>query len=235
MAQRLEVSSIVPDSRVNKFIIHLQAVFPKLIFENAQVVDVYTIDKEFSDIETTKIIQALVNPLTQQATTNSTQINNSDFAIEIGFLPGVTDNISHTTKEIIEDLLKIKFQEEENVYTSQIIFLKTNAQHNQIHQIAKSLINPLVQRVHVKSQQDYTKDQGMDLIIPKVKLTSTPQVQEVNLNISDDELIKIGKEGIFRNPRSNACKFRKLEKTNRFENSRDGQYSFYTYYQTVKQ
>ncbi len=196
MALRIEVSSKVPDSRADKFISHLQAAFPDLKIENAQVVDVYTIDKNFSDFEISKISQALTNPLTQQSSINSTQITNSDFAFEIGFLPGVTDNVAHTTKEIIEDLLKTKFQSGENVYTSQLIFFKTDAQNGQIQQIAAALINPIIQRVHIKNSQQYQTDGGMDLIIPKVRLTTTPQVLEVDLNIPDEELIKIGKEGI---------------------------------------
>jgi phosphoribosylformylglycinamidine synthase len=196
MALRIEVSSKVPDSRANKYTSHLQAIFPDLTIENVQVIDVYTIDKDFQDFEITQISNALINPLIQAASLKNTQINKAQYAIEIGFLPGVTDNVAHTTKEIIEDLLKINFKDSENVYTSQLIFFQTNAKKNQINQIASSLINPIIQRVHIKDSDQYNKDQGMDLIVPKVKLKTTPQVTEVDLNISDEELIKIGKEGI---------------------------------------
>jgi phosphoribosylformylglycinamidine synthase len=196
MALRIEVSSKVPDSRADKFISHLQAVFPDLSIESAQVIDVYTIDKNFADQDINWITNALTNPLTQEASLQSTQINGANYALEIGFLPGVTDNVAHTTKEIIEDLLKTKFAEGEDVYTSQLVFIKTSAQDGQVKQIASSLINPIIQRIHIKGSQQYKKDQGMDLVVPKVKLTTTPQVSEVDLDVSDDELIKIGKEGI---------------------------------------
>ena len=196
MALRLEVSSKVPDSRAQQFIQKIQAVFPAILVENAQVVDVYTIDKDFSSSEIEKITAALTNPLTQQASTTKSVMNGANYAIETGFLPGVTDNVAHTTKEIIEDLLRIKFNEGEDVYTSQLIFLKTNGQNGEIKQLAASLINPIIQRVHIKDSSQYKKDIGMDLVIPKVKLTTTPQVTEVNLDVSDEELTKIGKEGI---------------------------------------
>ena len=35
-----------------------------------------------------------------------------------------------------------------------------------------------------------------EVITPKVNLTSEPKVIEVNLNVSDEELIEIGKKGI---------------------------------------
>ncbi len=196
MALRIEVSSKVPDSRATYFISKVQAAFPGLLIDQAEVVDVYTIDKDFADFEIEKISQALTNPLTQQVSIKNTSMNGADYAVEIGFLPGVTDNVAHTTKEIIEDLLKIKFMDGEAVYTSQLIFFKTSGQNGQIKQVANSLINPIIQRVHIKDNAQYKKDQGMDLIVPKVRLTTTPQVTEVDLNVSDEELTKIGKEGI---------------------------------------
>jgi hypothetical protein len=144
-----------------------------------RVVDVYTIDKKFSDSEIAKISSALTNPLTQQVSLNNTAINGAGYAVEIGFLPGVTDNIAHTTQEIIEDLLRIKFASEEAVYTSQLVFLQIITKNGEIEKIASSLINPIIQRIHIKDAKLYKKDQGMDLIIPKVKLTTTPQVTEV--------------------------------------------------------
>lgn len=196
MARRLEVSSKVPDSRASHFVQKIQAVFPGLLVSDAQVIDVYTIDKEFNSSQVLKITSALTNPLTQKISLNNSEMNGADYAVEIGFLPGVTDNVAHTTKEIIEDLLKIKFIEGENVYTSQLIFFRTNGGNGEIKQLAESLINPIIQRVHLKDSQQYKKDQGMDLIVPKVTLTTKAQVSEVDLNVSDAELTKIGKEGI---------------------------------------
>ena len=40
-------------------------------------------------------------------------------------------------------------------------------------------------------------DRGMDTIVPKVMLEKLEQIaDEVNLNIPEEELLKIGKEGI---------------------------------------
>lgn len=196
MARRLEVSSKVPDSRAVAFIQKIQAVFPQLLISEAQVVDVYTIDKDFNSVEIKKIADALTNPLTQNISISNSPMNGADYAVEIGFLPGVTDNVAHTTKEIIEDLLKIKFKDSENVYTSQLIFFKTNGQNGEIKKIASSLINPIIQRVHLKDSKQYKNGQGMDLTLPKVTLMTNPQVSEVDLNVPDEELAKIGKEGI---------------------------------------
>jgi phosphoribosylformylglycinamidine synthase II len=118
------------------------------------------------------------------------------FAIEIGFLPGVTDNVSNTTREGIEDLLKTSFTEEEGIYSSQLFFIKGKLNEEEAFKIAGTLYNPLIQRMHLKSYETFVKDNGMDFIVPIVKLNKHLPVTEVNLNISDEELTNIGKLGI---------------------------------------
>ena len=63
---------------------------------NVRVVDVYTSENETAAND---IFQsALGNPVTQKV--NQTP-KDFDWALEIGFLPGVTDNIGHTAAELL--------------------------------------------------------------------------------------------------------------------------------------
>jgi len=157
--------------------------------KNVKKIFVYTIDKNLNSKQLKKIAEALTNPIIQFFSINKAwSPKKFAYAIEVGFLPGVTDNIASTTKEIIEDLLKIKFSQNEGVYTSQIIFFQKK--------ISQGLINPLIQRAHFKSRHQFNKDKGMDKITPKVSLKIRPKTDLVNLNVPDEELIKIGKWGI---------------------------------------
>ncbi len=196
MINRIEIITTVFDSRAElrkqKFS-HFP--FYKKI-KSVSLVDVYTIDKNLSDTNLNKIASSVSNPVTQQFFIKNAIKNKFDWVIEIGFLPGVTDNVSHTVKQLITDLLKIKFLTGEDVYTSQVTFITGDLNEKEIKQIATSLHNPLIQRVHLKNYKQYIKDQGMDLIIPKVKLYKKPTVTKVDLELSDEELIKIGKQGI---------------------------------------
>lgn len=165
------------------------------------IIDTYTVDKTFSENQLRQIAEKLSNSVTQEyifRTEKSIVKPKRKFAfvIEIGFLPGVTDNIAHTAKEIIEDGLKIKFTNAENVYTSQVTFLAESISRKDAEEIAASLYNPLIQRAHIKSYEEFMNDGGMDIVVPKVKLIKKPEVTEVDLNVSDDELAKIGKSGI---------------------------------------
>lgn len=171
--------------------------------------DVYTINRALTHSEVLEIASALSNPVTQTAVIRYANKKPDsiagiipkkfDWAIEIGFLPGVTDNIAHTAKEIIKDLLKKKFTNDEDVYTSQVTFLRGEIGDEQIRQVVSSLYNPLIQRAHTKSNLQFIKDHGMDIIVPKVKLNQNPQVNDVDLNVTDEELKNIGKLGIANN------------------------------------
>lgn len=165
--------------------------------EEVFLVDVYTIKKELSQSQLIEIASSLTNPVYQDFKINEpTLIKKFSWAVETGFLPGVTDNIANTVKEIIKDQLKIKFTDDEGVFSSQLLFIDGKLDEKQIKEICLGLINPLINRVHFKSQKDYLKDKGMDKIVPQVNLSSEDQVDIVDLNVSDEELVKIGKSGI---------------------------------------
>ncbi|MGH7245302.1 MAG: phosphoribosylformylglycinamidine synthase, partial [Candidatus Levyibacteriota bacterium] len=202
MPTRIEVATTVYDTRA--------AVRQKKLQKNLDLskkltdlflLDVYTIDKIFSHAEFEQIARAISNPVTQATFVKTSSVKISKpkkfaYAIEIGFLPGVTDNISHTTIETIEDMLKVKFSPREGVYTSQVTFVVGDLSKQDALKIADSLYNPLIQRMSIKSYDEVVHDNGMDTVVPKVALHQKVSVDEVNLTITDEELAKIGKEGI---------------------------------------
>lgn len=166
-----------------------------------KILDIYTIDKKLSQKQIEEIAMNLTNPITQSFTikkVSDTYPTDSlfSYAIEIGYLPGVTDNIALTTKEIITDLLKKSFLQSENVYTSQLYYFSGKLTKKDLVQIASSLYNPLIQRIHTKSYNNYIQENGMDIIVPKVDLSTKQKVESVNLQIPDEELRSIGKLGI---------------------------------------
>ena len=202
---RLEVFSKVFDTRAN--VLKNRLVKLGLINKNIglSISDIYTIAKDFSSNELNRISSMLANPLTQNATIRTNEIvkknKSSDiepfaYAIEIGFHPGVTDNVANTARESIEDLLKVRFNREEGVYTSKLYYIKGKLTKEKAAKIVENLFNPLIERFHPKTFNEFTKDGGMDFIVPEVSLNQTPQVTQVNLNVSDEELAVIGKSGI---------------------------------------
>ena len=197
MIHRIEVSSTIFDTRAQVKKNKLEAVGYKGKIKQVYLADVYSIDKNLTKNQLEKIITALTNPVTQKVhDAIPFAPSKFDWAVEVGYLPGVTDNIASTAKESIEDLLKIKFENGENVYTSQVIFIEGTITQQEITTIANGFYNPVIQRAAIKSVLSYKKEGGMGKTIPKVKLTQSSTIDTVDLNIPDDELIEIGKKGI---------------------------------------
>ena len=72
--------------------------------------------------------------------------------VEIKFLPGVTDNISNTAKEIISDNLKGNFQHF-NIGSTKILLIK--GKKTEIQKISKKEANPLIQTIKIYSFKKY--------------------------------------------------------------------------------
>ncbi len=195
MINRIEIISRIPDTRAKLKKNQLHNTNKNI--EEVFLIDVYTIKKDLNQNQLEQIASSLTNPVYQDFKINRpTLINKFSLGVETGFLPGVTDNVANTVKEIIKDQLKIKFNGDEGVFTSQLLLIDGKLDEKQIKEISLGLINPLINRVHFKSQKDYLKDKGMDKIVPQVNLSSEDQVDVVDLNVSDEELVKIGKSGI---------------------------------------
>ena len=142
-----------------------------------------------------RLAEALTNPILEKYLINKPlQIKGFSYAIEIGFLPGVTDNVGHTVKEIATDLLHLKNNSSFYVYTSKIFFISGKKNTEEVKKFASTLYNPLIERTHIA--QIKNGKVSLPNEIPEVILKKSSPVINISLGISDEELIKIGTEGI---------------------------------------
>jgi len=193
MAHRIEVAPKIPDARAKVREERLRNLgFP---VSDLSLVGVYTLEDNFDAGTLIRIADMLSNPVSQGYSFSWRAPENFDFAIETGFLPGVTDNVGNTAGEAIEDLIKTRFRK--NVYSSEITFL-SGVSKEQAVMISERLANPLIQRIHLKTREQFEREQGMGTVIPKVRLTANPKVDLVDiLNADEIELQRIGKLGIY--------------------------------------
>ncbi len=177
--------------------------------ENVFLNDVYTISSAFSEKELEKCASLLHNPVTQRFSIGKPLVPEQfDWAIEIGFLPGVTDNIGKTASETLQDF----FGEEAGsleVFSSQLFFLKGNFSEKEVQRIAEVFANPLIQRIHIKARQQFLLENGMPSIAPTVKLHAHPKEDLVDLHVPEEELAKIGKQGILDRVEENGTEVRR--------------------------
>ncbi len=189
MHTRIEILAHKDDGRARKIEKLLGAMG---VNSKVRALDVYT--SESPDAKTPEFAGALANPVTQKV--NQTP-QDFDWALEIGYLPGVTDNIGSTTSEILELVAPANNDTDHTCYSSRLYLIKGELARGQVEELAASLSNKLIQRISIKSKEEYDVDGGMDTVIPKVNLDNKGAVADsVNLNISDEELEVIGKSGI---------------------------------------
>jgi len=193
MGHRIEVKSKIgdtPSQNIKKFLEH-----EGFAIGDIEIIEVYTLDNHFSNEELIKIGEMLTNPVTHEFKIDIPTKNSFDWIIEIGFLPGVTDNVANTAQECIQDLFNLKFNGP-MVFTSKMFFIKGNLSQEDIKNVSNNLANKLIQRIHIKSRSEYDLNNGMGVVLPKVKLVQEPRVDLVELNLGDEELSKLGKQGI---------------------------------------
>ncbi|HEY3375446.1 MAG TPA: phosphoribosylformylglycinamidine synthase subunit PurL [Candidatus Aquicultor sp.] len=212
---------------------------------SVRVIDVYTIHKALSadqvdriacDLLTDPIIQEYrvtseVNPVTNTIRRDIAAYAPFDAAIEVGYKPGVTDNVGVTTVEGIEDMLGVKFASCESVHTSRLYLFEGDISVEQAQHITIGLLaNPLIEEyeidlnrveykgrvrlgLNMKGGTAMLHDGGpttddtavMQLAaatqpVPAATGATTPtsriNVAEVDLDVSDDELIEISTKGV---------------------------------------
>jgi phosphoribosylformylglycinamidine synthase II len=165
---------------------------------NVSTFDSYLINANLSTEQLNQAGQSLINKKLENYSANQLpNMANFSYVLEIGFAPGVTDNVAHTVMETLSDLLHYKFENNEAVYTSKVFLIGGNVSAEDVNKIALSLCNPLIERFYIKKVDKDLQQNGLPLHVPEVVLLKKKDVIVVPIiNTNDEELTKIGKEGI---------------------------------------
>ena len=193
MTARIVISSKIEDARAQSTLRTLKNLFPEAALQRVAISASYTVDAKLSADELGRAAERLANPVTERSSTSTVLAPEKwSYALEIGYLPGVTDNLGRTVQETIEDCLGRKFSDGEAVYSSTIIFLEGALDRSDVERFARELHNPLIERSSIYG----TETKEFPIVVPKVTLHEVTSVALIDLEVSDSELSKISKEGI---------------------------------------
>jgi phosphoribosylformylglycinamidine synthase II len=111
-----------------------------------------------------------------------------DWAIWVGFKPGVRDTAGAVAKEALQAYLSRPLPPAAAVYTSKLyLFSGRRLTSAQMHQVAKELLaNDMIQEFRVFSRKNWDPAAGVGLILPRVHLGHEPQVSVFALNNLED-------------------------------------------------
>ncbi len=198
MAHRIEISCReglrdVPGEKLKRRIKHDLGIEVK----DARVVDVYTIDAAV-DPHTLYILRddAFVDPIVHRGLLNEPTPTDADWIVEVGYKPGVTDNVGRTAKEVVEAMAGRPFANGEAVYNSKMYFLKGTLSEDDVHRIAVDILaNVLINRYSLKDRARYDREGGMGVFVPRVTIATEPVVEHIDVvSLSIDELMRINRE-----------------------------------------
>jgi phosphoribosylformylglycinamidine synthase subunit PurSL len=161
----------------------------------ARAIHILTLDTDLSNEELEAVRKEIfTNPVIQDSSFQPLA-QDFDWAIWVGYRPGVRDTAGSVAMEAISDYLGRPLRAGEAAYTSKLYTLKeTLLDRRQIETVAQSLLaNDIIQQWRIFAGSEWERKTGVGLILPRVLLAHTPSVKEIPI-ASDDDLMKLSEE-----------------------------------------
>jgi phosphoribosylformylglycinamidine synthase len=199
MANRIEVSlkKGIRDARGERIKREIEH-FLHIPVTGVSTLDIYTVDAELTTEELQKAASGpFSDHVIQEWSIDSPRAGEFDFVVEVGFRPGVTDNVGRTAREAIEYLTGRPFRAGEGVYHAVQYLLSGPLSGADAEQIATGLLcNTLIQRYTILSKDEFARQGGFPAYAPKVQVEVKAEVKEIDLEVSDEELMQISRDGV---------------------------------------
>jgi len=162
--------------------------------ESARVIHVLTLETRLDENELEAVRQEIfTNPVTQESRFGSLT-NDFDWAIWVGFRPGVRDTAGSVAMEAIAEYLRRPIGQDEAAYTSKLFMLQTSSLDVwQVETIARELLaNEIIQQWRVYDPSRWRSEEGMGMVVPRVVLAHEPSFSEIPIP-SDESLAQLSK------------------------------------------
>ncbi len=165
---------------------------------SVRTVLVYTVDIALTDQQLEKIASGpFTDPIIQEYAVGRPVGGLFDVLIEVGYRPGVTDNVGRSAGEAVSQLLGRALDAHEGVYTSTQYQIQGDLSKEDANRLASEVLaNELIHRWQVIKASDYDLSKGLEPEVPRVIITGGGRVREVELTGSDEDLVRISREGL---------------------------------------
>ncbi len=151
--------------------------FYQFPLDDLQIDQLFHIKKPLSKEQLEAIASGpLVDPILEESATSDRDNSAFDWTVEVGLKQGLTDNTGKTAQTTIEDFLGISFSDNETVHALTQYNLKGDLTFSEVRRLSEELLaNPLVEEIAIRKHMDFF-------------------VEEINLNVSDVQLLEISKD-----------------------------------------
>ena len=115
--------------------------------------------------------------------------------VQVGMLPGVTDNVGRTASRALDDMLGRPL--DGDVYASTLYLLEGDLDYGEVDRLVRDFMaNPLVHQWRITSVDDWRDGPQAFLPPPVAGADRAPRVNSVPLDIDDDALLRLSQEGL---------------------------------------
>jgi len=161
--------------------------------DSVKTVDVYTVDSDIPRSELEQLSRSLFSdPIVQRYSIDRPAADKFDWLVEVGFEPGVTDNVGTTAREAVRDVIG----KDCPVYTSRQYLFQGDVTRADVERIASDLLaNDLIERCEIREYRANERRKAVRAHVPRFDEPNTIRVARVNLNVADDELIRLSRDG----------------------------------------
>ncbi|MBU4075637.1 MAG: phosphoribosylformylglycinamidine synthase subunit PurL [Euryarchaeota archaeon] len=167
----------------------------RIIVDSVRTIDVYTIDAALSSGQVKLLGDKVFADPIVQVFSDMPLASDFSWLVEVGYRPGVTDNVGATAKKASEDVLKTGIH---GVYFSRQYLISGNITKDDAINITGGLLaNSLIERWEIISSSDFDNEKGIHLPLPVVKGKHSPSVTTIDLDISDNELKELSRMRLF--------------------------------------
>lgn len=164
-----------------------------------RISDIYNIGLEL-DSERLNFIakEVLLDKVIHNYSVDKVVFEDFDFYLEVGLLPGVTDDVGRTAAEAIGVALDLTSDSNLKVFYSRGYAISSKGiSKEDVSRIAKDILcNELIQSFRILSYDELAEKKGyISPWFPQVELNRKPEVKTFDLTkMSDDELLSLSKE-----------------------------------------
>ncbi|MFH1476816.1 MAG: AIR synthase-related protein [Verrucomicrobiota bacterium] len=160
--------------------------------QSIQTRNVYKIDAHLERGELADVKCAFTDSVIEQSALDRLAPPRFDWLIEVGFKPGVTDNVGRTVRMALHDVLRRRLNDDEDVFTAIQYFVKGRGMSRKdAHRLGNGILaNPLIHSIRVFSAREWNSS-PVDDSVPVIRENKPPDAGTYNLTGTDAELIRL--------------------------------------------
>ncbi len=118
-----------------------------------------------------------------------------DWIVQVGLLPGVTDNVGRTAARALEEIYDQPLQGE--VYTSSLYLLRGALQRQDVERVVRDVLaNPLIHQWRITAAAAWRDTPEAFLPPPVAGMDKPPRVRTISLERDDEALVHLSQEGL---------------------------------------